>query len=230
MLLVLTGPAALHGFTLSTAALRSVLLGSWVSAFGGLLMLYESPAPPVHAWLRRHFRFITTQSGRNVLSLCAATMALSIGPPGLLVAASTLANLWYSRWRAAQWRRAPAARPMPPLLGDEAADPRGAADELSRSTETHSSHREPPPRRDRAPPPRRDPPPRKEGGGADEGSVAEASDGERPDKIRAGEPFVAEATASPPGAGRPIQPPQPVRQARATRDTQPSSDEARDEL
>lgn len=80
---------------------------------------------PVAA-LRPPSRGLTSRSdwriarpSRQAFSLCAATLALSIGPSGFVAAAVTFANMFYTHWRstqAPQRRHARPRRAQPPLL------------------------------------------------------------------------------------------------------------------
>mmetsp|Transcript_28296 Transcript_28296/g.59474 ORF Transcript_28296/g.59474 Transcript_28296/m.59474 type:complete len:237 (+) Transcript_28296:264-974(+) len=102
-LLLLCAPQALQAGVLGGGALRNVLLSSWASAFGALLMLRELRLRPVQRWMRRNFRFLTTQSGSLAVSLCASSMALASGPRGILPGVATLGSAWFA---AAVRRRA----------------------------------------------------------------------------------------------------------------------------
>ena len=96
-LLLASMPASLTQVN-GIAALRAALLSGWLSGFGLLLLLREVPAPLVQRWLRRHFRFVTTTSGRTTLRLFAATVGLAtVQWYGSVVALATLANEWLSR-------------------------------------------------------------------------------------------------------------------------------------
>lgn len=110
--LIMSAPLALRGGISSLAALRSVLLGGWLSSFGALLVIVESRVPIIHRWLRRNIRILTSNSGRLLLLLCASTMSLAIGPYGALVGLLTLANALFGyRVRLCSPRSQRPARP-----------------------------------------------------------------------------------------------------------------------
>ena len=94
-MLTMSAPIALRA-PVGALAFRNLLLGGWLSAFGGLLLALELRVPLVQRLIRRHFRFVTSSSGRTALMLCAATMALASGPSGALAALATTANAVYS--------------------------------------------------------------------------------------------------------------------------------------
>ena len=61
------------------AAVRKLVVSSWMSILGALLLLEQFRIPLIQRWFRRHFRFLTTSSGRTMLHLFASTIALSSG-------------------------------------------------------------------------------------------------------------------------------------------------------
>lgn len=91
-LLLTAAPLALRGSLWGFALFRDALLCVWLSAFGGILILSEIQLPWVKRWLRKHLRIMTSCSGRTVLLLCAASVALASGPFAALPAALTAAN------------------------------------------------------------------------------------------------------------------------------------------
>ena len=84
-MLIMSAPLALRGGIGSVAALRNVLLGSWLSGFGALLIVVEARLPIIHYWLRRNARILTSNVGRLLLLLCASTMSLASGPMGAIL-------------------------------------------------------------------------------------------------------------------------------------------------
>jgi hypothetical protein len=103
----------------SMAALRSLALSGWLSGCGALLVLREMRVPALQRWLRRHFRFVTSSSGRQTLHLFAATLAFtSGGVVGFALGTMTLANYLFGRRvrrKVAAAKREATAAQLPPL-------------------------------------------------------------------------------------------------------------------
>ena len=95
------------------AALRGLLLSGWLSAIGAVLLVGQLRISPVRHWLRRHFRFATTASGRTTLQVFAATIAFSSGSTGCaIVGLLTCANAYFG-WHFREVLRMP-TKPRPP--------------------------------------------------------------------------------------------------------------------
>ena len=110
-MLLLSAPLSLRHGIASTAAVRNVLLGGWLSSFGAIILLVESRIPFIQRWLRRDARVLTTDAGRLMLLLCAATMSVASGPSGAVPALITLGNAYFG---ACVRRKHPAPKPRRP--------------------------------------------------------------------------------------------------------------------
>ena len=120
-LLALSAPLQFRAVGIASfAALRGFMLSSWLSAMGTVILLDATRIWP--QWMRRHFRFATTATGRMTLKLLATTIALSSGSVGLSILGTvTLANTifgWYVHRELALARR-----PPPPVLHPTIAAP-----------------------------------------------------------------------------------------------------------
>ncbi|KAL3917391.1 MAG: hypothetical protein SGPRY_006422 [Prymnesium sp.] len=74
LMLMLSAPLALRSGIASVTAVRNILLGGWVSGFGAMIIIVEMRIPLIQRWLRRDMRVLTTDLGRLMLLLCAATI------------------------------------------------------------------------------------------------------------------------------------------------------------
>ncbi|KAL1514713.1 hypothetical protein AB1Y20_003800 [Prymnesium parvum] len=121
-MLMLSAPLALRNGVTSVTALRNVLLGGWISAFGAAIVIVESRLPFIQRWLRRDMRVLTTDTGRLMLLLCAATMAMASGPAGLVPAGVTFGNAFFG---ARLRRKSPRVRRSKPASPERLVAPEG---------------------------------------------------------------------------------------------------------
>ena len=100
------------------AAIRGLVMSFWLSLLGTLLLVDQVRLPFLRRWLRRHFRFVTTSSGRVTLQLFAATIALTSGSWSCAIAGLvTIANTGFGfHLRDALARMQPPAPQMPPKI------------------------------------------------------------------------------------------------------------------